>query len=932
MGVSGLDMFTDVQAYELRDKHKRGERVAPVENNWHALSATACLDSLEVSTAGLSDEQASMRREKFGANLLTEGRRVSLLTIFFNQFRDFMILVLLAATLISGLLSEYTDAVTIIAIIILNGILGFVQEVRAERSLAALKELIAPVARVRRDGQVKSIPARELVPGDIILLEGGDRVPADGRLLWVQGMEVEESSLTGESVPVSKNASFQATPDAPLGDRINMVYMGTMVTRGKSEALVSATGMATEMGKIAGLMEESEETLTPLQRRLNQLGKALVWVALTITLLVVVTGVLHGHKVYEMFLAGVSLAVAAIPEGLPAIVTIALALGVQRMIKRHAIVRNLPSVETLGCATVICSDKTGTLTQNRMTVQQVWADGEWYGVTGSGDSDEGEFIYNQRPVQPLRRTHLKWLLQIGAVCNNAQMERVHGEDGNPRWGFTGDPTEAALLLLARKGKYTDWNEEFQRVDEIPFDSERKLMSVLVRKGKDVFLLVKGAPEVLIDRATHFISHGREDLLSAGVRKNVLQANQQMAAGALRNLAFAYRKFTSIETAKAEPQPETCLVFVGLVGMMDPPREGVFEAIESCRRAGIRTVMITGDHQLTATAIARQLQILPEGGRVLTGRDLDLMEDDILAKEAVNTYVYARVTPEHKLRIVKALQTQGEVVAMTGDGVNDAPAIKQADIGIAMGLGGTDVAKEASALILADDNFATIVAAVEEGRGIYDNIKKFIRYLLASNVGEIVTMFVAMLVGLPLPLLPIQILWVNLVTDGLPAIALGVDPAEKDIMQRPPRNVTEGIFSPSFTVKILSRGFLVGMVTLAVFVWALQTDPRNLTRAQTLAYTTLTLAQFVLVFDSRSIDGGILKRNLFENVWLWLAVLSSLGLFLLTLYVPVLTKVFSTITPSSFEWGLTVLAALVPTLALSLRRAGRKALKTKVASH
>ncbi len=899
-----------------------------MEKSWHFLAAKDCLGLLESTPSGLNQSQVAERWQKYGPNQLVEGTKVSLLTIFLNQFRDFMIIVLLAATLLSGLLGEYTDAIAIVAIIVLNGILGFVQEVRAERSLAALKELTAPTARVRREGVVSIIPAKELVPGDIILLEGGDRVPADGRILNCIGFDVEESSLTGESVPATKQANALVDPVSPLGDRINMVYMGTLVTRGKAEVLVTETGMNTEMGKIADLMQQSEETLTPLQQRLDQLGKVLVWVALGITLLVVLTGVMHGQPLYQMFLAGVSLAVAAIPEGLPAIVTIALALGVQRMIRRNAIVRKLPSVETLGCASVVCSDKTGTLTQNRMTVQRVWANGEWFRVTGSGYNPVGEFVYEDHSIQPLRRPALKWLVEIAATCNNAVMKQQSGEDGD-QWVCDGDPTEGALLVMAKKAGFDNPDETYERIDELPFDSDRKLMSVLVKRGDDVFLLTKGAPDVLLERCTKLLSNGKEEPISSSLRRQAAAANQQMAASALRNLAFAYRKFPSVEAAKAEKNPESNLVFVGMCGMMDPPREEVFEAIRKCHNAGIRTVMITGDHQETAMAIARQLNILPEGGAVMSGAEIDATDDEALRRKIRDVYVFARVSPEHKLRIVKALQANGEVVAMTGDGVNDAPAIKQADIGIAMGMSGTDVAKEASALILADDNFATIVAAVEEGRGIYDNIKKFIRYLLASNVGEIVTMFIAMLAGLPLPLLPIQILWVNLVTDGLPAIALGVDPAEKDIMKRPPRRVDESIFAQGLGLKIVSRGILIGLVTLAVFVWSLRTT-NDLVRAQTLAYSTLTLAQFILVFDCRSVQGGILKRNIFENVWLLLAVALSLGMFLLTIYVPALSKVFNTVPPTLQEWFIVLAAAAIPTFALSLRRAGRKAWKAKVA--
>jgi P-type Ca2+ transporter type 2C len=901
--------------------------VAAVENNWHTMPVADCLQGLNTSQNGLSVDDVHARQQEFGPNQLAEGAKVSLLTVFLNQFRDFMIVVLLAATLISGLLGEYTDAITIIAIVVLNGILGFVQEVRAERSLAALKELTAPSAKVRRQNKVDQVAARDLVPGDIVLLEDGDRVPADGRILVSNVFYVEESALTGESVPSSKQAGIIVVLDANIGDRKNMVYMGTMVTRGKAEIIVTGTGMNTEMGKIADLMQNSEDTLTPLQKRLDQLGKLLVWVSLGITLLVVVTGVLRGHNVYEMFLAGVSLAVAAIPEGLPAIVTIALALGVQRMIKRHAIVRKLPSVETLGCATVVCSDKTGTLTQNRMTVQRVFADGTWVTVSGGGYDPTGEFIVDDNAILPLKRPALRSLIEIAATCNNAYMVLVDG-DKDQRWTVQGDPTEGALLVMAKKAGFDNPESVYTRVGEMPFDSERKLMSVLVKSGDEVFVFVKGAPDVLMGRCTRAFVGGREELLSNNLKKQIAGANQLMASHALRNLAFGYRKFRSVEMAKSVSDWESELVFVGLCGMIDPPRVEVESAIQLCRSAGVRTVMITGDHQETAAAIAHQLNILPENGRILTGSEIDKIDDTQLAQIAPLTYVYARVSPEHKLRIVRALQANGEIVAMTGDGVNDAPAIKQADIGISMGQMGTDVAKEASALILSDDNFATIVAAVEEGRGIYDNIKKFIRYLLASNVGEIVTMFFAMLAGLPLPLLPIQILWVNLVTDGLPAIALGVDSAEPDIMQRPPRNVNEGIFARGMGTKILSRGILIGLVTLAVFVYAMRTNPSDLSRAQTMAYATLTMSQLILVFDCRSLEGGIFKRNIFGNIWLILAVASSVGLFLLTLYVPALQVPFHTVRLDVREWIMILVAAAIPTFALSLRRAGRSALRPK----
>ena len=891
---------------------------------WHTLGVQDVLQLLTVSSDGLSGEEAARRREQVGENRLNDAEQKSLLSMFLNQFRDFMVLVLLAATLVSGLLGEHADAITIIAIIIVNGILGFWQELRAEKSLASLKALTAPTATALRDGRKVVLPASDLVPGDIIFLESGDRVPADVHLLESTSLEAEESALTGESLPVQKGTAPIADENATLGDRKNMCYMGTMITRGKGAAVVVSTGMQTEMGLIADLIQTAEETETPLQIRLEQLGKILVYVALAITAVVVITGILHGNDVYDMFLAGVSLAVAAIPEGLPAIVTVALALGVQRMIKRKAIVRKLPSVETLGCATVICSDKTGTLTQNKMTVQRVWVGGQFYEVTGTGYNPEGDFLYSGKKVDPHKRSDLKRLLEISVLCNNALLFEEQ-QKKQTEWMIQGDPTEGALMVLAAKaGLYGDAMQSAQpRLDELPFDSTRKMMSVLIGdQNNALYMLTKGAPDVLLERCSYMLIDGKVTPLSGSLRKGILQANHAMGAEALRCLAVAYRPLRDKGQFQGK-DPERDLVFVGLVGMIDPPRPEVFDAIQRTRKAGIKTVMITGDHQVTAEAIARQLGILPPGGLTVNGNDLYNMSDKQLQERVEDIYVYARVSPEHKLRIVKALQANGHVVAMTGDGVNDAPAIKAADIGISMGQGGTDVAKDASALILSDDNFATIVAAIEEGRSIYDNIRKFVRYLLASNVGEIVVMFLAMIFAMPLPLVPIQILWVNLVTDGLPAIALGIDPAEKNIMQRKPRNVRESIFARGLGFKILSRGILIGLATLGVFWLTLQMEPGNLIKAQSMAFATLVMAQLIHVFDCRSVEGGIFSRNFFENKWLIASVLISLLLMLGVMYIEAFQPVFRTVPLGLIDWVIVLVAASIPTFALAARRASRK---------
>ncbi|GIP36724.1 calcium-translocating P-type ATPase, SERCA-type [Paenibacillus sp. J31TS4] len=891
---------------------------------WYQMSVEETLQEQQTDASkGLSQEETDQRREAAGANVLTEGVAVSPVALFLNQFKDFMVLVLMGATLISGLLGEYLDAITIIVIILMNGILGFIQEFRAEKSLKALKELSAPTAKVIRGGQLVHVAAKDLVPGDIVLLESGDRIPADLRWIEANGVYVEESALTGESLPVSKTSETLAASELPVGDQRNLGFMGTMLTRGTARGVVVRTGMETEMGKIADLIQNTEEMETPLQHRLEQLGKLLILVALGLTVMVVVAGILHGQPTYAMFLAGVSLAVAAIPEGLPAIVTIALALGVQRMIKRKAIVRKLPSVETLGCASVICSDKTGTLTQNKMTVTHLWLSGSVLEVTGEGYDPVGDILHDGKKQSPAGQPMLNRLLQIAALCNNAEL--VEPEAGGAKskkgkeapasgWTAKGDPTEAALLVASTKAGVTGAESGLEREAEFPFDSERKRMSVVVKHSGGQWVMAKGAPDMLLDACSYVLWENKIIPFTATLKQKVMAANEGMAKSALRVLGLAYRELKTHETCETEEQAEANLVFVGLAGMIDPPRREVYDAIQHCKKAGIRTVMITGDHQTTAEAIAKQLGMLPSGGRVVNGQQLAAMSDEQLDKSIESIYVYARVSPEHKLRIVKALQRQGHVVAMTGDGVNDAPAIKAADIGISMGMNGTDVSKEASALILSDDNFATIVAAIEEGRGIYENIRKFIRYLLASNVGEILTMFIAMMLGMPLPLVPIQILWVNLVTDGLPAMALGVDQAEKDLMQHKPRSAKENIFARRLGWKIISRGVLIGICTLAAFWLTLRTNPGDaghLVKAQTVAFATLVMAQLIHVFDCRS-SRSIFHRNPLQNKYLVWAVVSSVALLLAVLYVPALHPIFKTVPLHTADWVLVLLAAGIPT--------------------
>jgi Ca2+-transporting ATPase len=779
---------------------------------------------------------------------------------------------------------------------------------------------------------VLQIPACELVPGDVVLLESGDRIPADLRFIETNSLYAEESALTGESVPVNKHIETLMGEEVPLGDQRNLGFMGTMITRGTAKGIIVRTGMSTEMGKIADLIQNTEATQTPLQHRLEQLGKILIVVALVLTLLVVAAGILHGQEPYGMFLAGVSLAVAAIPEGLPAIVTIALAMGVQRMIQRKAIVRKLPSVETLGCASVICSDKTGTLTQNKMTVTHLWLSGDVMEVTGDGYDPHGNIALKGNPVDSSNNLMLRRLLQVSILCNNAKLiedkeEANHKKHalGEPvsTWGIKGDPTEGALVVLGAKAGMSQPSTEalYQRVSEFPFDSERKRMSVIVQHQGGRMACTKGATDVLLQHCSYVLWDQMVIPFTPTLKQKVLAANEGMAKNALRVLGFAYRDLKSMENCSDEADVENGLIFIGLAGMIDPPRKEVREAISKCRKAGIKTVMITGDHQATAEAIAKQLGIMPAAnGLALNGQQLTMLSDDQLDERVEDTCVYARVSPEHKLRIVKSLQRRGHVVAMTGDGVNDAPAIKAADIGIAMGISGTDVSKEAAALVLSDDNFASIVSAIEEGRGIYENIRKFIRYLLASNVGEILVMFLAMMAGLPLPLVPIQILWVNLVTDGLPAMALGVDQAEKDLMQQRPRGARENIFARRLGWKIISRGILIGVCTLAAFLIVLQQDlgseAATLIKAQTVAFATLVMAQLIHVFDCRS-SRSIFHRNPLQNRYLVLAVISSLLLMLAVLYIEQLQPIFKTVALNWQDWFIVLIFAGIPTFLMGL---------------
>lgn len=882
--------------------------------NYHEMNERQVEEALNTDfSAGLSDEDVGKRVKQFGSNELEEGEKQSALLLFFNQFKDFMVLVLLAATLISGLLGEYIDAIAIIAIIILNSFLGFYQERRAEKSLSALKELSQPQVQVLRNGTWEKVLSKELVPGDVIKFSSGDRIGADVRIIESRSLEVEESALTGESVPVQKMTETINNPNLTLGDMENMGFMGTMVSRGSGIGVVIATGMKTAMGQIADLLQNAESQITPLQRRLEQLGKILIVTALALTVLVVGIGVLQGNDLYTMVLAGVSLAVAAIPEGLPAIVTIALSLGVQKMIRKNAVVRKLPAVETLGCASVICSDKTGTLTQNKMTVTKVWSSGRTWSVDGTGYEPQGKYYENDQAIDPKNEKVLQQLLTFGMLCNHAEIEQKSGE-----YVLNGDPTEGAMIVAGMKAGYTRSKllSQFEIVNEFPFDSTRKMMSVIVKDttGRQ-FVVTKGAPDVLIGQSKTILMGNRAENIGSREKNTVQAAIDGLASQALRTIAIAYKEISANTIILHEKEAESELVFIGLQGIIDPPRPEVKQAVRECKEAGIKTVMITGDHVITANAIAKQLGIANSHSKVLEGKELANMSVQELEDVVDHVSVFARVSPEHKLKIVQAFQNRGHIVAMTGDGVNDAPAIKTADIGIAMGITGTDVAKEASSLVLMDDNFASIKSAIIEGRNIYENIRKFIRYLLASNVGEILVMLFAMILALPLPLVPIQILWVNLVTDGLPAMALGLDRPEDNVMKRDPRSPNEGVFARGLGWKVISRGILIGLSTIAAFMLAYNDNPDNLAYAQTVAFATLVLAQLIHVFDCRS-EKSILSRNPFGNMYLVWAVLSSLLLVLVVIYVPALQGIFHTVAIQPKDWLMILGLASVPTFLLA----------------
>lgn len=877
---------------------------------WHTLSVDAVIAHLATGLTGLASAEAGQRLHVYGPNELQALTGVSAWHTFAAQFQNVLILILLGATLVSGFLGHTLEAVVITVIVLFAVLLGFIQEHRAGRALEALRKMAAPVARVLRDTEETVVPTRDLVPGDVVLLRTGDRVPADARVTQAVNLAVDEAALTGESAAVEKTVARFDDARLSLGDRKNMTYAGTLVAYGRGQAVVVSTGMSTEFGHVARLVETVEASRTPLQENLDRLGATLGKAALVVVALVVAIGLARGLPVIDMFMFGIALAVAVVPEALPAVVTISLAIGVRRMVKRNALVRRLPIVETLGSTSVICTDKTGTVTKNEMTVRQILADAYLFELSGAGYDPTGQVLEAGRVVEP--PPGVRALLRAGVLASDA---RLVTRDG--RWQVEGDPTEGALVVAATKAGLNpvDLNQQEPRTAEIPFTSERRRMSTLHTTTSGVVAYSKGAADEVLAGCRSQLRSGEDVSLTESDRERIRAVEHRMAGEGLRVLAIARKSCTSIEDA------ESGMTLLGLVAMMDPPRAEARDAVQVCEAAGIRSVMITGDHPLTASTVARELGML-KNWRVVSGRDLDAMSDDDLKRNVTDIAVYARVSPADKLRVVTAWQSRGEVVAMTGDGVNDAPALKKADVGIAMGIAGTDVSKEAAGMTLLDDNFATIVASVEEGRIVFGNIKKYLMYLLSCNVGEIVLLAGAVIAGLPLPLSAVQILYVNLATDGLPALALAVDPPEQDLMRRRPRNPRVGIFTRPVVMLLLAAGLWSALVNLTLFTWLLRAG-RPLAEVMSITFVTLVLIQFFNAYNCRS-DRLSAFRRPFANRWLNVAVAWELVLFVIILYVPFFQRAFGTFSMTPTDWMLTTALAfsIVPVLEATKWMAGR----------
>jgi Ca2+-transporting ATPase len=899
---------------------------------------------------GLTPEEAAERLKKYGPNELTEKPRPGFFQMLLSQFNNFLVIILIVAAVISLLLGEIVDAVAIMVIVALNAIVGVVQESKAEAALAALKKMAAPNAQVIRGGHQMTVASRELVAGDLVLIDAGNYVPADLRLVESMNLKVEEASLTGESMPVGKNANVVLDKDIPLGDRKNSAFMGTVVTYGRGRGLVMSTGMHTQIGQIAEMIQSYEDEATPLQQKLDQLAKVLGIVCLAICGAIFIYGLIRDTQfgtlfkdgliayllaerkdIIELFMTAVSLAIAAIPEGLPAVVTICLALGMHKMIRRHALIRKLPAVETLGCATVICSDKTGTLTQNEMTVVQAWAGGRRLRITGEGYHPVGQFLNDEHAFEPVKDPNVALLLHAGLLCNDAKLEESGDEHGTRSYRIIGDPTEGAMVVAAAKAGI--WRKEaekvFRRSQEIPFDSDRKRMTTIhqVQAADQVIpfrcaptvAFVKGAPDIILDLCDRVQLDGCSVSMTGEKKKEILGINQEMARQALRVLGVAYRSLDEIPCECTSETIEQKLTFVGLMGMIDPARPEVKEAVKVARGAGLKSVMVTGDYKDTAEAIAREIGILTPGGKVLTGAELDKMSDEELRKVADKVDVCCRVSPAHKTKIVDAFKAKGHVVAMTGDGVNDAPALKRANIGVAMGITGTDVSKETADMVLTDDNFASIVSAIEEGRIIYSNIRKFVYYLISCNIGEILIIFVAMLAGIPMPLKPVQLLLLNLVTDGAPALALGMEKGDPDIMKRPPRPTKEPVINWEMQIGTVVQAVVMTAAVLSSYLMALRIYPDQIGRAQTIAFVTLCMSELFRAFTARSEHHGVFSIGVFSNRWMIWAVLGSSAFVMGSVYVPFIQPFFDTVPLSLRDWVMMIPFILMASVAAELTK-------------
>ena len=878
---------------------------------WYKQSKEELLSNLDSNLdSGLTSNEVNLRLEKYGTNDLKEENKKSFFSKIVAQFSDFLILILIAAAIISVFVGEAQDAMVILAIVIVNAFLGIYQEGRAEKALDALKKMSSPNAKVVRNGSIEVVPANTLVPGDIVALDAGDIIPADLRLMESSNLKIEEASLTGESVPVEKNSNSIFDEEVSLGDRHNMAFMSTAVTYGRGKGIVVGTGHDTEIGKIATMIQSFEDETTPLQKQLNNLGKVLGLATIFICIAVFVIGLLQGREALEMLMVSISLAVAAIPEGLPAIVTIVLAIGMNKMVKRHAIVKKLLAVETLGSTTVICSDKTGTLTQNEMTVVKVFTDGTIIDITGGGYEPSGEFRVDGSNIKIEEIGDLQTLLSISALANDASLENADGI-----FRVIGDPTEGALVTLAGKANIDkdNINKEFPRIEEIPFDSDRKMMTTFHQNyipGK-IVSFTKGAPDIIINRCSRISIDGKVTDFSQNIKNQVLEVNSNFSKDALRVLAFAYKEYNELPNNISPDLNEVDMTFVGLVGMIDPARPEAKDAIAKCKEAGIKTVMITGDYKETAFAIAKELGMADTIDEAMMGEELNKISDEELREVVKDIKVYARVSPEHKVRIVSALKANGEITAMTGDGVNDALALKRADIGVSMGITGTDVAKNTAELILTDDNFASIVSAVEEGRIIYSNIKKFVFFLLSCNIGEIFLVFTSILFNLPVPLLPIQLLWLNLVTDSFPALALGVEKGDPDIMKLSPRNPKEPILNKSMLVGIILQSIAVGGASLLAYKWGLSAYAGDIDKARTITFTALITAELLRAYSSRSQRYTLFKIGFFTNRTLVYGTLFSFVLLLGVLYIPFMQPIFNTFSLGVKDWMAILEYAFIP---------------------